>query len=235
MIRGGNRFLEIGPGSFNLTEDLARRFATGTLVEMNPGAQEIFAGLPLSRSQGLELIIGDFMDIDLPAGNDCIVACEVMEHVEDDALFLDRIYGLLSGGGRLILSVPAHRAMWEKDDESVGHVRRYERQDLMDLLSQRKWTDVRIISYGYPFSNLLRLLRIAFTDVLYRKDGSTNRKALSGKSGISPLKGLFSIMGLVMNPYTMYPLCAFASLFNDTDLSDSYLLMADKPRDKGGT
>ena len=43
---------------------------------------------------------------------------------------------MLQAGGRLLLLVPAHRRLYGTIDEAIGHHRRYERQDLVRLLSE---------------------------------------------------------------------------------------------------
>lgn len=227
-INAGHSFLEIGPGSLNLTEDLVNYFSVGTLIECNPKTKEIFKTTPAAWKQRLHLIIGDFMVLDLPSTYDCIIACEVMEHIENDGEFMDKVSNLLNEGGLLILSVPAHKKMWGKDDESVGHLRRYEKKELHDLLSGRGLKNINIISYGYPFSNVLRLLRILFTDKLYKRKNELSTEARSAQSGISPLSGLFWCMKFLLNKYTISPFCVLSSLFNYGDLSDSYLITAQK-------
>jgi hypothetical protein len=43
---------------------------------------------------------------------------------------------MLQPGGRLVLLVPAHRALYGTIDEAIGHHRRYERADLVRLLGE---------------------------------------------------------------------------------------------------
>lgn len=52
---------------------------------------------------------GDVLDLDLVKKHgtfDTILTFETIEHVEDDALFMQNMYNLLNKGGKLILSTP---------------------------------------------------------------------------------------------------------------------------------
>ena len=59
---------------------------------------------------------------------------DVLEHIEDDALAVRNIHSMLRPGGRVILTVPAHRWLWSRIDELSGHHRRYNRKGLASLL-----------------------------------------------------------------------------------------------------
>jgi SAM-dependent methyltransferase len=50
---------------------------------------------------------------------------DVLEHVENEAEFLEEIHRCLAPGGRLYLTVPAHSWLWSDDDVVAGHFRRY--------------------------------------------------------------------------------------------------------------
>lgn len=227
-IKGGDCFLEIGPGSLNLTEDLLQHFIHGTLVEHNEFAKEIYDKLPESFKNRLLLVIGDFMDINLNNTYDCIIACEVMEHVNRDREFVHKIYSLLNDRGRIIISVPARQKYWAKDDVVVGHYRRYEKHDIEEMLSEEKFKNISIISYGFPFINILRLPRLVLAYIQKRRNDHLSMETRSKKSGISPVRGVLNLTRIVINKYTAYPLCLISSFFNRYDFSDGYIITADK-------
>lgn len=56
---------------------------------------------------------------------DSIVCCNVLEHVERDEAVLSHYFDTLQPGGRVIVFVPAHAALFSKIDNSLGHRRRY--------------------------------------------------------------------------------------------------------------
>jgi hypothetical protein len=54
----------------------------------------------------------------------------VLEHIEDDKSEPARAIRLLRPGGRLIVLVPAHEALYSRFDKAIGHYRRYDRESL---------------------------------------------------------------------------------------------------------
>jgi len=54
----------------------------------------------------------------------------VLEHIDDDDAALSTFARLLQPGGRLVLQVPAMRALYGEIDRAIDHYRRYERADL---------------------------------------------------------------------------------------------------------
>lgn len=66
---------------------------------------------------------------------DVVTMMDVLEHVEDPVAFLKDAALLLSSGGRLIITVPAHPNLYDERDESIGHRERYTREELKRQLS----------------------------------------------------------------------------------------------------
>ena len=227
-IKKGNIFLEIGPGSLNLTIDLLKFFKEGTLVDYNKDIIKIYNNLPVHINNRLHLLIGDFMSIDLKNRFDCIVACEVMEHIDNDREFIKKVYSLLNNNGQITISVPARERYWDTDDVIVGHFRRYEKKTVIKLFSEEHFYNINIISYGFPFINVLRFPRIFLANLQRKKKMDHSMQDRSKDSGISPVRKLLSITKVLVNKYTFYPICIIASLFNRCDLSDGYILTAQK-------
>jgi len=68
---------------------------------------------------------------------DLIAAFDIVEHEPDHIAALDEITRVLRPSGTLVLSVPLHQDRWTRFDQTVGHCRRYEPDELMRLLSAR--------------------------------------------------------------------------------------------------
>jgi SAM-dependent methyltransferase len=77
---------------------------------------------------------------------------DVVEHIDDDADFLHHIYDLLSPGGRLYLTVPAHQALWSHNDVSAGHFRRYSKKEIERLVAEAGFG---VLSSTYLFRSLV--------------------------------------------------------------------------------
>jgi 2-polyprenyl-3-methyl-5-hydroxy-6-metoxy-1,4-benzoquinol methylase len=65
---------------------------------------------------------------------DVVGLFDVLEHIADDGLAVKNLHKMLRPGGRVILTVPAHRWLWGRIDELSSHHRRYNRQSLASLL-----------------------------------------------------------------------------------------------------
>jgi SAM-dependent methyltransferase len=61
---------------------------------------------------------------------DGILACDVIEHLEDDERVLANLNRSLKRGGILVLTVPACRMIWSAMDDYAGHKRRYSREEM---------------------------------------------------------------------------------------------------------
>jgi ubiquinone/menaquinone biosynthesis C-methylase UbiE len=225
----GEDFLEIGPGNLGLALDLLTKFTKGTLIDFNTtDVKQIYDGLKPTEKQRLNLIIADFLQYEFNQKFACVVACEVLEHIEDDRSFLRKMNQLNTNGGQLILSVPARQKYWSRDDEIVGHYRRYEKQDLHDKLVEAGYSDIQIVSYGFPFQNFVRWARISLAKLQYREKAQWDQKMQSQQSAFMIKRKSFNPMGLIVNKYSFYPLNVFASFFNGMDWAEGYIAFATK-------
>jgi ubiquinone/menaquinone biosynthesis C-methylase UbiE len=59
-----------------------------------------------------------------------------LEHIQAHQTVLDWFFRVLEPGGRLVLLVPAHPALFGTLDVALGHVRRYSKSELFDLLAR---------------------------------------------------------------------------------------------------
>ena len=213
-IETGVSFLEIGPGSLNLTGDLLKFFEKGLLVDYNSEIKQYFKAFQSSESSKMSLVIADFIDFTINDYYDTVVACEVLEHIEEETVFLSKTYKILEANGQLILSVPARKKYWSVHDEGVGHLRRYERKELVDLLQTVGFTNIEVVSYGFPFVNILRFPRILLAKQQKTHNSSLSKKAQTQESGLSQYRVMPELLGFLCNKYTIAPMAAFSSLFN---------------------
>jgi 2-polyprenyl-3-methyl-5-hydroxy-6-metoxy-1,4-benzoquinol methylase len=80
-----------------------------------------------------------------------LISCmDVIEHIHNDDLFLQRIYSVLDNEGILILSTAAHPFLYSKWDEKLGHYRRYTKSGLVKKLAAAGF-QVKRVSYGWSF------------------------------------------------------------------------------------
>jgi SAM-dependent methyltransferase len=225
-VRSGQSFIEIGPGNLLLAQELLHYFQRGTLVEYSADVRAPYGRLTAAQQARLNLLIVDFMTHELAEKYDCVIACEVLEHVEEDAAFLRRMAAVLRPNGQLIFSVPARMKYWSPHEEIVGHVRRYENEPLRALLASAGFTNIQIASYGFPFVNWLRWPRIWFAQREYAQKVALSAEEQTKQSGIAQTAQMPTWLGWLVNPTIIYPLAQISTLFNPFDWSGAYLVSA---------
>jgi SAM-dependent methyltransferase len=122
----GRRVLEIGAGIGNMSAflvDRERAVLTDTEPYYLERLRERFAGQ--RHVTVAELRLPSVAPALVAERLDTVVCLNVLEHIEDDRGSLRAIRGLLQPGGRLVLLVPALRALYGTLDEALGHFRRY--------------------------------------------------------------------------------------------------------------
>lgn len=221
----GKKVLDIGAGTLHLSTYLAGRGAFVTALDMSKDLKHTYKGLPAVLRDNIICVEDDFLKHDFKTEKfDVIVTMEVLEHVKEEKLFLEKVRKLLKNKGIIIISVPAHMSMWSNSDEAAGHVRRYEREDfdrVGDFLGVKNY---ELLSYGYPWINITRYLRIITTPLIYDKvkdKSQVEKSVFSGKS-IKKLNWL----RFLSNKYIIYPFWLMSRPFVKTDLSEGYIFIA---------
>ena len=230
QLRPGNRFLELGAADLTLSRELLGHFQSGVAIELTPDAQEALASLPSEQQERLDVLVADAMEDVVEGQFDAVVFCEVLEHIDDDAGWLAMIHRRLVPGGQLVASVPSRMKYWTHHDEMVGHLRRYERKELIQLIEAAGFSNVAVTSYGFPWVNILRLPRLllarqqsAAVSHLGQVDRTmeSNHRQIPDRLRSSPLR-------FVTRPALLEPFAWLSRPFNRFDLSDGYLVTADR-------
>lgn len=157
-------FVEMGAGTGGMTRLWLERGFRGASHDLGEDSRRMMRANLASHGDAIR-VVEDFSELP-EAAFDYLFAFEVLEHIEDDADALADWAMHLRPGGRVMVSVPAHQRKFGKSDELVGHVRRYEKQELRELLVGSGFTDVCIVNYGFPITELTR----RFSNHLVRDD-----------------------------------------------------------------
>ena len=89
----------------------------------------------VARERGLDVLRADAREMPVRTGSmDLVTAFDVLEHIEEDYLAAAEINRILRPGGTALIAVPADMALWSAHDEAVGHVRRYTRETLTQVI-----------------------------------------------------------------------------------------------------
>jgi SAM-dependent methyltransferase len=152
--------LEAGCGTGGNLEVLSRIGAT-CAFETN----EVAVNVALKNAHGAEVRRGCLPDA-VPFSNqlfDLICMFDVLEHVADDVLAIEKLSQKLAPEGYFFLTVPALPMLWSEHDVELHHHRRYMRRQLIEVI-ERSGLEVSWISY-FNFS----LLPIAVASRLYAR------------------------------------------------------------------
>lgn len=89
---------------------------------------------------------------------DLIFLLDVLEHIEDEALSLERVKNILKPSGYLVITVPAYKFLWSVHDDLNEHKRRYNIDELRQKAAQSGY-DLCFSSY---FNSILFAAIAAF-------------------------------------------------------------------------
>lgn len=140
--------LDIGAGdgwfAHELMDDLSPSAAV-TCWDINYTSDDLNTALPARVVRTTERPAGPF---------DLVLMLDVLEHIELDEQFLQTtVVPLLGPHGIVVVSVPAHQALFSAHDVSLGHFRRYGPRQISELLNRY----LRVVRQGSLFTSLLPL------------------------------------------------------------------------------
>ena len=132
-------FWDIGGGNGFVSKGLQDEGQKVVLVEPGP------AGAANARKRNIEHIICATLEESGISPNTIEAAglFDVVEHIENDEMFLKSIANSMAHGGLLCIAVPVYRFLWSNDDDYAGHYRRYTLKSLRDVLQNSGFEPVR--------------------------------------------------------------------------------------------
>ena len=127
---------------------------------------------------------------------DVLILFDVIEHIEQEKLFLDAVLFHLKPGGLLLINVPALMSFYSVYDKVVGHQRRYTYRTMEALCAGTGLEKIAATYWGLPLIPILwlRNLRVARQSdpqlVIrhgYKPPGYTANLCLQFLSSLEPL------------------------------------------------
>ncbi len=216
-------FIEIGPGSGEVTNLLLELGWVGVSYDLEPRTVEllknrfsrvIFEGRFNAKNE-------DYLSIDANSEVkvDLIISCMVMEHLSDDLenKFMKLSSELLCDNGLMIGFVPSSPAHWGVEDDIAGHCRRYTRDALCKLANSNGWYIRNLTGLTYPLSNILLpisnfLVRRAEKSKLTMTD--LEKTKASGIRDLQFKTNFSSILSLLLNRHVLLPLYWIQKVFS---------------------
>jgi len=127
-----SRVLEIGCGTGKTLQALAVACPNAIIV----GMDLLLEGLEYARRRTeVPLVQGTIEHAPFARAFDLVGMFDVLEHIDDDAASLREVHALVAPGRHLVITVPAHNALWSGFDDESHHCRRYEPDELRERLA----------------------------------------------------------------------------------------------------
>lgn len=124
--------MDIGGGNGYVSLGLNKKDFNTILVE--PGIK----GILNAKNRGVQNLVCSSLE-DMKLEKDIVPAFalfDVLEHIEDDVLFLKQLHELLTEDGLLYLTIPAYQFLWSNEDSGAGHHRRYSLNSIVNKLNK---------------------------------------------------------------------------------------------------
>lgn len=128
----GRQVADFGAGLGTFARDARSLGWRVTCVELDPALRARL------RADGFDAV--ESLDDIPPQSLDFLFSYNVMEHIEDDAAVVGAFHRVLKPGAPLLIYVPAFALLYGPLDRAVGHVRRYSREPLIELVESVGFT-----------------------------------------------------------------------------------------------
>lgn len=146
-----SKVIEIGAGTGNVSRYLKHNGYENICVgEMHLNGLKYAKGYGIINCYQFDLLRAPFEN-----EFDTVCMFDVLEHIENDTLALYNAHKMLNENGTIVLTVPAHMWLWNRDDAIAGHKIRYTKKGLEDKLKINKFD---IIDARYFFISIVPLL-----------------------------------------------------------------------------
>ncbi len=193
---GPARILDIGSGQGDLALELGQHFPQAEIagVELSAeGVAEATRKIPSAQFLQRDLLDANGDPGPLLSWAQYAVCAEVLEHLDDPALFLKNVSRYLAAGCTLVVTVPG--GPMAEFDRHIGHRRHFTPGMIRSLLEAGGFEVQIATTAGFPFFNLYRLAAILrgkrlITDV---QSGSTAASSGLARIVMSAFRPLFAM------------------------------------------
>ncbi len=194
-LRPGYRVLEVGCGTGSVLRDLQMSATGGTVIDMDLHVEGL--RYAQARVNPAFLVVADAGHPPFSVRFDVVGLFDVIEHLDDDVAVLKQLREVLTAGGALMLTVPAHKSLWSYFDVVAHHRRRYERAELNDKLVAAGYS----VEYLTPYMGVLHPLlwagrRLAASIGPRQADAASARSLAEADLRVRPVSG--ALLGFLL-------------------------------------
>ena len=151
FISMSEKIIEIGAGTGNVSRYLqSNGYKNISVGEMH------LSGLKYAKGYGIkECYQFNLLDTPFEDEFDAVFMFDVLEHIEEDDFALQNVNKSLNKRGKIVLTVPSHMWLWNRDDAIAGHKKRYTKKELINKLESNGFV---ILKARYFFIGIVPLL-----------------------------------------------------------------------------
>ena len=156
--------MEVGPGKGGLTFFYSKFIRKPTLIEPEKNLYKFLK----KRFKGEDLVIKNCTIDKLQNKFDTIIYFDVLEHIKNDLREIKIAKNKLKKNKYLIFSVPAYQTFYSSFDKSVGHYRRYNKKDFINISKKTGLKIEKLVyfdSIGFFLLVLNRILSLKQTNL----------------------------------------------------------------------
>src|SRR6266568_4578095 len=117
-----------------------------------------------------------------------VIMLNVLEHIEDDVVALQKAFNLLKPGGALVIEVPAGPNLYDAYDAELHHFRRYSTSELHNKLTKVGFIVRRKSHLGFVLFPAFAAVKLLNKWSPFRKNKAVVRKQAASTSGNSLVK-----------------------------------------------
>ncbi|GBU25797.1 hypothetical protein R83H12_02455 [Fibrobacteria bacterium R8-3-H12] len=193
-----NTVVDIGAGDRFFISKL-RPFISGEAYAIDVG---------YNKSEVIEGIhcLNNTLDIPKLNGGGAVVMMDVLEHIENDKSFLNEILKKVSKDDLIFVTVPAFQQLFSNHDVFLKHYRRYNKQQLLDLVRSCN-LNVERCHYFYA-----SLFFARWAGLLLKKEKSVDKEVGIGGWNFSDKHIITRIIYAILN--IDFCICSFFAKFN---------------------
>jgi 2-polyprenyl-3-methyl-5-hydroxy-6-metoxy-1,4-benzoquinol methylase len=174
-VDANDKIIEIGAGTGNVARYLQKNgYENISVGEMH------LNGLRYAQSYGMsECYQFDLLDAPFENEFDTVCLFDVLEHIPNDVSALQNVNKMLKENGNIVLSIPAHMWLWNRDDAIAGHKIRYTKKELVQKLENNGFEVLNARYFFISITPLLLLRRFLNKDNAAEVRSSEHSKDIS--------------------------------------------------------
>ena len=181
----GSQVLDIGCSSGLMLQALQKRGFQATGVDISQEA------IQLCHKKGLKASCMDAVALSFPDQSfDCVLASDVLEHIENDKAALAEWFRILKPGGTLILGVPAFMFLYSEHDVYNQHKRRYTLGQVQACLQDQGFSVMKLTYWNFILFFPIAFVRFCSRFSFFRSTSSSYQL----KQSYPVINGVFKAM-----------------------------------------